>query len=172
MAQIIKDEIHVIINPEGKGREAHLEIQFYDKENNFIRIWPDPVMISNEMLAPAAQYLNMSNLPMALYFPVKPEAAARYYDGGEMILIYCHHTLSNTGFWFTVKEDDHYILSNGKWSPIERNTIGTSTITSMTKNFPALDIQTNILRGITARDLMSSQPPVSVSEFHLFFFAH
>ena len=167
MNQPQNNDVEPILNPEGIGKDTHIEIQFYSK-GKFIRIWPDPVMVANNMLDTAAHSLNMSNLPMALYFPVKPEAAGRYYDGGEMILIYCHHTHSNTGFWFTAKENDHHILSNGKWTPIEKNTMGTATITSMTKNLPAIDIQANILRSITVRDLMSSQPPVLVNEFFFF----
>jgi hypothetical protein len=143
-------DVVAIQKEEGLGQNYHKEIQFYS-EFGFTRIWPDKDMSEAEIMDAAVKHLNQCNLIASIYFAVNGAKALRYYDGGDLILIFCYHPDSKTGFWFTVKKDK-----------------GDYAIQAMTKNMPDVDIRVNVLHGRSMENLMLNHN--LNASFRFFFF--
>lgn len=144
------DNIVAHQNEEGVGNNRHKEIQFYSSLG-FIRIWPDTQMQQGEIINAAIKNLNLSGLDKSIYFSVNSSKALRYYEDGEIILIFCYHQESKTGFWFTVKKNK-----------------GDYNIQTMTKNMPDIDIRINVLHGRSMENLMLNHS--LNTSFQFFFF--
>lgn len=147
------DNIVAYQKEEGIGNNRHTEIQFYS-HNQLIRIWTDKNF--EDMIPESIRFLNLSNLPEAIYFQIKPSSAAYHCNFGEMLLVYALQVETKAGIWFTIQFDGSQIKTE-----------------SMTNKITALDISTNIVKTDNVIDFISlSDLSQTRTGFKLWFFAH